>query len=350
MKNFLSEGQENSHARKAGEKAPIPLEKFEHEIRKFENIHKTVMALESEVNFSGWLRVDLKPLKQGLNVVIKKWSYSFTKYLSDETVDILNEFNRFIKDSKNGLLAKVSEGDYDGLVKSMGLLQAVKTRSNTADAVFESLRKTMNLLKQFNVDLPDDTMKLLNDLPEEWSELTKLASSAKDTVAPLQSTEVDSLQKKANRFEMKNHVFREEFKRKAPFRFEIGPIKSYDQLDQVQNEVVAMENELAALKKSSDLFELSLPAYKQLADCRREIGMLKSIWDMVGFVIYLFDSWKSTLWTAIDIDAMDMKCRDLNKELRKLDKEMKAWDVYIGLDQTVSSNYLIKLSSAYWLG
>lgn len=63
--------------------------------------------------------------------------------------------------------------------------------------------------------------------------------------------------------------------------------------------------------------------------------MLKQVWDFVGLVSYMFDQWRGTLWTAIDCDAMEAKCRDLNKELRKMDKEIKGWDVYSGLDQMV---------------
>jgi dynein heavy chain len=175
----------------------------------------------------------------------------------------------------------------------------------------------------------------LNDLPEQWSDTKKLASAVRENVAPLQANEVDSLQKKANKFEAKNFQFREDFKKKAPFKFEIGPTKAYEILDQNQLEIVHMEQEASGLKESADLFELSIPVYKQLSDCRREISMIKTLWDMVSLVTFLFDSWKTTLWTTIDIDAMDIRCRDLTKDLRKMDKEMKVWDVYIGLDQMV---------------
>lgn len=338
MKNFLSDEKaantENSEVH-AEERKPIPLEKFEGEIRKFESIHKNIMALESEVSFDGWLRVDIKPLKQSLNVVTKKWSYTLTKYLSDETIETLSDLNRFVKSSKKGLSSKVQEGDYEGLVNAMGLLLAVKHRVVGTDAMFEPLRKTVNLLKQFGVDMPEEVHRLLNDLPEEWSDTKKLSSAMKDQVAPLQAIEVDSLQKKANKFEMKNHQFREDFKKKAPFKFDLGPVRAYEVLDSIQDEVCTMEAEAIALRQSADLFELTIPVYKQLADCRRDIGMLKNVWDLVGLVTFLFDSWKNTLWTAIDIDSLETRCRELTKELRRLDKEMKAWDAYIGLDQMV---------------
>lgn len=217
----------------------------------------------------------------------------------------------------------------------MALLHAVKHRSINVDSMFEPLRKTINLLKQFGVEVPEDVHRLLNELPEQWSNVKKLALSMKDVVAPLQASEVDSLQKRANKFETKNHMFREDFRRDAPFKFELGPQVAYDNLDRNQAEVTKMEVEAKEMRAAAELLELTLPNYRQLQDCRRDIGLLKNIWDLVGLVSFLFDSWKTTKWTAIDIDSMDVRCREFVKELRKVDKEVKAWDVYTGLDQMV---------------
>lgn len=200
MKQFLetkeSEADEETTEEISATSQPIQLEKFESEIRKFEGIHKTVMAVDPDVLFQAWFKVDARPLKQSLNLVVKKWSYSLTKHLSDDVIGSLNELNKFIKHSKTGLQANIEEGDYDGLVSSMGLLLNIKQRSNSIDIHFEPMRKTINLLKQFGVDLPDEIHKLLNDLPEEWAETKKLSVSIKDYVAPLQAKEVDVLQQK----------------------------------------------------------------------------------------------------------------------------------------------------------
>ncbi|KAJ1551294.1 hypothetical protein HK096_001712 [Nowakowskiella sp. JEL0078] len=337
MKNFLTNGkpadEENSEPQQTDHSAQ--LEKFETEIRKFESIHKTVMNMEIEVLFQAWFRVDAKPLKQSLNVVVKKWSYTLTKYLSDDAVATLDELNKFVKHNKKGLQNKIEEGDYNGLVSAMGLLHAIKHRTQNIDHMFEPLRKTINLLRQFGVEMPDEIHKMLNDLPEEWSEVKKLSVSIKDHVAPLQAKEVDVLQQKCNRFEMRNHNFREEFRKKAPFKFDLGPTRAYELIDQGHLDVFAMETESSSIKTSCELFELSVPNYRQLIECRRDIVMLKSVWDVVGLVTFMFQEWKTTLWTEIDTEAMETRCRDLAKELRRMDKEIKAWDVYGGLDQMV---------------
>ncbi|KAI8587105.1 dynein heavy chain and region D6 of dynein motor-domain-containing protein [Geranomyces variabilis] len=344
MKTFLQSSEkavgddeaagESEEAAAASE--PInKLEKFENEIRRFEAYHKQIMAIEPEVIFQGWFRVDPKPLKQALNVVVKKWSYTLTKHLQDDAIASLNELNDFVQHNKKGLQQEIKEGDYDALVSSMGLLHAIKQRTGTIDGMFEPLRKTINFLRQFGVEIPDETHKLLNDLPEQWSDVKKLSMSIKDQAAPLQAREVDVLQQKCNKFETRNHNFREEFRRKAPFKFEIGPDKAYEVIDLVHLDVLSMENEAKGLKNSCELFELNVPTYRQLSDCRRDIGMLKSVWDVVSLVTLMFEQWRTTLWTAIDTDAMETHCRDLNKELRRMDKEIKGWDVYSGLDQAV---------------
>ncbi|RKO98183.1 hypothetical protein CXG81DRAFT_17063 [Caulochytrium protostelioides] len=313
----------------------LPLDRFEQQIRKFESIHKTIMAMDPDVLINGWFRIDAKPLKQSLNVVVKKWSFSLTKHLSDATAENLLELHQFVKANKSGLQVKIEEGDLQGLVKIMGLLHGVKQRTGSIDSSLDSMRKTINLLRQFGVEMPEESHRLLAELPEAWTEVKKLSVSIKDHVAPLQAKEVELLQQRCNRFETRNYSFREEFRRRAPLGYIIGPDAAYELMDAAQFAVTTMETEAAELRTSCELFELSTPSYRQLADCRRDLTLLKTVWDLVALVNGLFSQWRSTLWTAIDTEILDTRCRDLAKELRRMDKEVKGWDVYQGVDQAV---------------
>lgn len=311
------------------------LEKYETEIKRFDNIHKQLMSLDTEVILQGWFKIDARPVKQSLNLVVKKWSLTLTKQLSDQTVNLVYDMRKFVSSNAAGLTKKIVEGDYDSLIGAMGMLHAVKHRGEAMDGVFEPVRKILHLLRSCNVDLPDDIYKMVNDLPEEWSNVKKLAVTMRDQVAPLQAKEVDVLQQRCNKFEAKNHVFRENFRKTAPFKFEIGPENAYDIIDKAYADVCAITKEAQDLRASCELFEVTVSNYKQIGDCARDVSLLKSIWDMVGLVHHLFQNWKNSLWTSIDVDAMDGVCRELSKDLRKMDKEIKSWDVYTGLDTTV---------------
>lgn len=45
-----------------------------------------------------------------------------------------------------------------------------------------------------------------------------------------------------------------------------------------------MESDMEALSKSAGLFEVSVPDYKQLKTCHKEVRLLKELWDMIVLV------------------------------------------------------------------
>lgn len=50
-----------------------------------------------------------------------------------------------------------------------------------------------------------------------------------------------------------------------------------------------------------------------------------------------FDDWKTTKWKDINVEQMDIDCKKFAKDVRSLDKEMKTWDAFVGLDNTVKN-------------
>lgn len=45
-----------------------------------------------------------------------------------------------------------------------------------------------------------------------------------------------------------------------------------------------MEKEVAEIRESSNLFDVTIPDYKDIMLCRRETTVLKELWDIVVFV------------------------------------------------------------------
>ena len=65
--------------------------------------------------------------------------------------------------------------------------------------------------------------------------------------------------------------------------------------------------------------------------------MLKQIWDYIFLVKTSVDQWKTTPWKDIDVENMDMECKKFSKDLRGFDKDMRSWNVYLGLESTVKN-------------
>ena len=87
---------------------------------------------------------------------------------------------------------------------------------------------------------------------------------------------------------------------------------------------------MGSLREAAALFEVNVPEFKQLKACRREIALLKSLWDMIMLVKSSFSDWNTTLWKDINVEQMEIECKKFVKDIRSLDKEMRAWNAFTG--------------------
>jgi len=91
----------------------------------------------------------------------RRWGNMFQQHLSDDVVSRLTNLSEFIREADEGLMRPLAEGDYDGLVQLMGYLMNVKDRQLLTDEMFEPLHKTIELLKLYDLELPEEVHVLL---------------------------------------------------------------------------------------------------------------------------------------------------------------------------------------------
>lgn len=54
------------------------------------------------------------------------------------------------------------------------------------------------------------------------------------------------------------------------------------------------------------------------------MGLLKELWDMIAVVESSMAAWKTTPWRDINVEDMDLECKRFSKDIRGLDKEVRA--------------------------
>ncbi|XP_053544923.1 dynein axonemal heavy chain 9 [Bombina bombina] len=323
------------HAEEGVPETPPTLQQFREQIDSYEKIYEEVNRMEPINIFESWMRVDARPFKSSLLNVIKRWSLMFKQHLIGHVTNSLADLEEFTKVAEQGLSKQLKEGDYNGLVEIMGQLMAVKERQLSTDEMFEPLKQTIELLKVYEQEMPEEVYKQLEALPEKWNNIKKLSITVKQQVAPLQANEVTLLRRKCATFDVEQFNFRERFRREAPFRFD--SISPYQMLDAKHVEIKNMESTMASFYESAGLFELNIPDYKQLKQCRKEVCLLKELWDMISLVTSSMNDWQTTRWKEINVENMDLECKRFAKDIRNLDKEMRVWDAFTGLDNQVKN-------------
>ncbi|KAK2518440.1 Dnah9 [Columba guinea] len=273
--------------------SPPTLQQFREQIDSYEKIYEEVNRIEPISVFQSWMKVDARPFKASLLNVIKRWSLVFKQHLMDHVMH------------------------------------------SVTDAMFEPLKQTIELLKTYEQELPEEVYKQLEELPEKWNNIKKLAIAVKQHVAPLQANEMTVLRKSCAAFDVEQHRFRERFRKEAPFRFDTK--KPYQLLDTKHIEIKQMESAMTSIYESAGLFEVMVPDCKQLKQCRKELCLLKELWDMISLVGTCLDDWQTTKWVDINVENMDLECKKFAREIRNLDKEVKAWDAFSGLDSKVKN-------------
>lgn len=101
----------------------------------------------------------------------------------------------------------------------MSNLQRVKERQGQTDHMFEPIKQYIELLKMYDYELPEAVFVQLEELPQKWTSLKRLAIQVKHQVAPLQAQEVSSIRKRISDFDAKQHAYREKFKIFAFFEY-----------------------------------------------------------------------------------------------------------------------------------
>lgn len=261
------------HDPAAPEPAKPTIDAFREQIDIYESLYNEIEKISAAHVFNAWFQVDLKPFRQTLLNIVRKWGNMFKNHLVDRVTSTLIDLGEFIRRADEQLLQQIAEGDYEGLVNIMAYLMNVKERAIVTDDMFEPMQEIINLLKYYDMDIPEEVNVYLQELPEQWVNTKKIATIVKQQVAPLQAIEVVAIRNKISSFDAHVLFFREVFRNYDFFKFICpGP---YDTLDRVNDDIERLENVMKDIQSSGSLFEVNVPEFKILKQCRKELKLLK---------------------------------------------------------------------------
>ena len=316
-------------------KEPPGLSLFKEKILYYENVYKEAWNIEKIVIYEKWLKVDQQPFRSSLLHEVKRWSWIFKRHLLDEVINNLQDMANFIDVVERELIQEVKEGDYDNLIRVMRVLLSVREKQPQYDGIFEPLTDVIKLLKEFNVEIPEQSLQYMEKLGDKWNHAKRLAVTCKQSVSSMLGQEVGKLTEKINNYTVNSTDFRKKYLDNDIFQYSCK--HPYEQLCVCQNVIVKLEAEFVELKDQAELFEIDVPDHTPIESCRIENQLLKMLWDYIYMVQTSIEEWKKTKWKNLNVEDMDMDSKNFLKEIRGLDKQMRTWDSYIGLETLIKN-------------
>ncbi|KAF0977183.1 hypothetical protein FDP41_003836 [Naegleria fowleri] len=337
----ISDGEEIAEIE--GENVIASLEEFEMQILKYEKMVNEIMELPDKASF-GWLTVDASPVKIALSNLASKWRFTFLDYLLSDVKQTLTEFNEFVSEIKTGLTQPIPKDDYPKLVEMMRYIVRFKERPEhkQKDGLFENLREIVQLLKKYGIVVPQEVILDLDDAKNKWNDLSKVYFDVKDKLSIVQDEEIKKISKEEVQFTQMSETFREEFLQMAPFDYSVGMEESYERIDRVNEKLIEVEDRMKELRDRQKLFGLMQNQGKLVRESRTELRLLKRIWDLASLVKWQIDEWKQIPFLKINDDELSEETKKFILELKSVDKRVKRWDVFLGLQNFVD-NFMVTL-------
>ena len=123
--------------------------------------------------------------------------------------------------------------------------------------------------------------------------------------------------------------------------------KSYDQIQDYQQKLQEIEKEANDFTDLEKLFELQKTDYKQIKDCKKDLRNLKTMWDNILMVMYMYKDWKTKQWRTIKADSLLELNKGMQLQIKNLPKEIKSFNGYGPLTElTKNMGIVLPLVSA----
>ncbi|XP_030371689.1 dynein beta chain, ciliary [Scaptodrosophila lebanonensis] len=312
-----------------------PLTIYKEQLDKFIELQEQIRKWDLYEDFFVFLRLNMEGFKKSVLNQVGQWISLFKMDLINRVKNSLKELQDFVDEANIVLKMELQKDDFEGLVKILSVLNQINEKQYLYDSMFEPLKEIVELLKQYNYEFDDNELTMLNELPDAWQKVKRQAASTKQLIAPIQSYQVDLIEKRIMLCDNMASTYRRKFLAKKFFNVPCRNV--YELIDEADLEICALEERQKTLAESAVLFELQGPDPGKIELCRSDIKLVKIMWDFAITIESTINDWKKTPWKKIDIENMDQECKKFGRELRGLDKTMRTWEPFIFMEASLKN-------------
>lgn len=322
-----------------GEEMPR-VQAFEDHIYQFRLLEDEIRELPG-TKVIGWLKIDVRPLRNALLTYVSKWSHTFQQFPLSHVIRNVEELASFVQKTEHGVMLDVI--DTESLIVVLTHLLAIKKREKETDLCFDPLKTTLHMLIKHEVQVPPDLQRELHAVHENWMLLKQKALVIKDRHAGITAKEAALLKERGKQYEQELADFRAFFLQAMPFQYSESVEKAYAAIDALHHgtsvdhlTVMGIIHDMQDINRLQECFEIEIVDYTDVETCRQESILLKCVWDAIALILGIYSRWQLIRWSELRIDHLQEQNESLLAHVKLLDPRVQKWNCFENLMKVVT--------------
>ncbi|KAI0984910.1 hypothetical protein GJ496_004664 [Pomphorhynchus laevis] len=317
-------------------KAPS-LQDIQTKIDYFTMLLTELESIPSSFVIQSWLKIETDEFKQAVTHLCSLWRNMFINYLISFVTTSLSKMSELVENSLNVFESKISKGNQSLLIKVSQHLKDFSMKEKETEALFDPITQVINVLRSYDRDIDEDTKEKFLKIHDQWSSLQIKAVHVKQQLTPYLADQIADFRLRLADLEQWQDKFRSSFIGYGPFHQNIP--EHYERIDTLNETIDSKLKEVSDLRETSAVFDMAIPEFKQLNQCKEELYAIKQLWDIIDIITSSMAYWRTTTWKDANIEMIEqtLKQKFLLKELRGLSKACGKWDNFIRIESEVKN-------------
>jgi dynein heavy chain len=320
------------HLAKFEQKAPTCV-MFDSRLQSYSKVVDDARAMQPELEVD-FMRISVRPLLESIEYHAGSWIGGITKLMNDMTRNELVEMHELVVDFGGSL--ERQPDTLEDLKFILNLVTEIAARSMDIELQYTELEERYRTLRMYGYDVPDDEADMVDNLRASWESLCWKAKVRDRSLSVVKKEFTLVTAAQVSEFQKAVVELHSDFVQHGPGA---AGVELDAGLELVAKHTAALAQSLKQreeLGTAQKLFNLPIQGYPELSEVEATLRDLAAIYDTYRDMRDARTEWSSTLWSELDIGALERGMEEYESRLRRMPKAQRALRPFRMVEEVVT--------------
>jgi dynein heavy chain len=299
------------------------------------NIEKQISCLPTSLTIGPILLITF-PMRATLQSISSNWKSKFASHLHRLAKTALDTLVDQQKKMMELLTTPVAVEDLPFLKEVLELLEHIDELQHSIDEHYIPVEDMYNQLNEFNLTLERTESEDIKSLRQKWNELTLKATEVHSyLLIDQRMVYAQETVRQVKEFVVQTIQFRNAFDTEGPLAPGLTPNQAVVRVGYFMNQCKALQIKRELLDTIQKLMNIPLTVYHELKQTQEELSYLSALYSNYQSFISFDESFRSTLWSVVDIDSAINEVEGFWSGFFSLPPEQQEWEASRKLSQEI---------------